>query len=253
MSTLADIDIKRALQIGVIGIEPFEEAAIQPASVDLRLSPTFMRMPKPRWWQRLLKCEHVIDTRRTLSLVKTWEPTIIIRPGEFILASTAEKITLNDQIVARVEGKSSLGRLGLSVHVTAGFIDPGFSGFITLEMTNLSPLPIQLYSGMFICQIAFQGTLSTCEKPYQGKYTDQKTAEPVASRIGQVLPTAKDYCYRETGHDGPCNGLPRRNCPQLLSVYGMCTGCGVPEHLTGTVGKMFCSQCTKDNVTGVPL
>lgn len=125
----------------------------------------------------------------------------VVQPGEFVLGVTQEKISLPDDLVARVEGRSSLGRLGIIVHSTAGFVDPGFSGTITLEISNLNRLPVALYPGMRICQIAFEQMSSAAEMPYHSK--------PFSKYQGQVLPEESrlvvDPEFAQTAKDLPLN------------------------------------------------
>lgn len=181
----SDTDIRRYLAQKDIAIEPFDERSIQPASVDVKLGNVFYRFKKPGFLRTL-----VLDPRRLVAgfmeclIEERW---IDLPPQGFLLGVTAEKLTLGPSVAARVEGKSSLGRLGLAIHATAGFIDPGFSGFITLEMSNQSPYPIRLFAGMWIAQIAFHPTESACTVPYGkqrgSRYADQDRAVPVISRV----------------------------------------------------------------------
>jgi dCTP deaminase len=159
---LSDYDIKILCQAGTLGIEPIADSdkQFQPASVDLRLGTDFIRVRKSHVGViDVLKPEQEFD--RIIA-----DKTFVIEPGEFILASTIEKVTLPTNLVGRVDGRSSLGRLGLVIHVTAGFIDPGFSGHITLELTNLNPSPLRLHVGMRICQVSFHKMSSPAERPY---------------------------------------------------------------------------------------
>lgn len=181
----SDHDIKRAVRDDDIRIEPFDPAAVQPASVDVRLGRVFWRFRK-----RGLKpvCPVIDPTEDVKRLMFRQDaPELEIQSHELVLGVTLEKVTLCDFVVARVEGKSSLGRLGLSVHVTAGFIDPGFSGHVTLEMYNCAPFPIRLRAGMWIGQLAFTETKTACDVPYGkergSRYTDQDACEPVPSRV----------------------------------------------------------------------
>lgn len=159
---LPDHEIEAAITAGTIGITPAPHpGAVQPASLDLRLGDTF---------------EQVIpggvidpsepDQQRTSRVVVTGDAPFALNPGVFALASTLETVTLPADLVARLEGKSSLARLGLVIHTTAGFIDPGFSGQITLELANLSGSPILLRAGMKIGQLSFQRMSSPARRPY---------------------------------------------------------------------------------------
>lgn len=194
MSTFSDHDIKLAVAGRGIDIEPFNPAAVQPASYDLKLGNKFWRFKQPNSsaFNDYHDVSQIIDPLRSVAdMMRSVhaEEFIDIKPQEMLLGVTAEKITLGDRVVARVEGKSSLGRIGLSVHITAGFIDPGFSGYITLEMYNCAPYPIRLRPGMWIGQLAFQSTITPCDVPYgtarDSRYTDQLSPEPVVSRIHQ--------------------------------------------------------------------
>lgn len=177
---LSDRTIREQLAAGRIVIDPLEEGCIQPSSVDLRLDRLFRVF--------LNHTMPVIDVKSDLEdltrLVQI-EPddVFILHPGEFVLASTFEKVGVPDDLVARIEGKSSLGRLGLLIHSTAGFIDAGFSGHITLELSNVANLPITLYPGMKIGQISFLQMTSPAEVPYGSaavgsKYQGQRGPTP---------------------------------------------------------------------------
>lgn len=180
MSVLPDRELHRRCtarapikQYGSL-VEPYDPTQLQPASIDLKLSCEFLAFTAHSHRVVDLGATHVADlTERVVA-----HPTegFALHPGEFVLASTIEKVTLPDFIMARVEGKSSLGRLGLIVHATAGFIDPGFSGQITLEMTNLLRVPIILHAGMPICQVSFQYMNARVKKPYNGHYQGQEGA-----------------------------------------------------------------------------
>lgn len=149
-----DQDIVKLLLEGIIAIDPLEDpdTQIQPASVDLRLGPEVF-LPASQEFNR---AKHVDITSGRFD----------IRPGEFLLGTTIERVRLPAGIAARVEGRSSLGRLGLLVHVSAGFIDPGFDGQITLELANLSTRPIRLTQGMRICQVVFHAMTAPSARPY---------------------------------------------------------------------------------------
>ena len=147
---LSDRDIRAEIEAGRVGCEPFHEAMIQPSSVDVRLDKFFRVFENHKY--------SVIDPsieqpELTREVVAEGDEPFILHPGEFVLASTYEVITLPDDIAGRLEGKSSLGRLGLLTHSTAGFIDPGFSGHITLELSNVANLPVKLFAGMKIGQL----------------------------------------------------------------------------------------------------
>jgi len=160
---LSDGDIRAELDSGRVAVEPFSEAMIQPSSIDVRLD---------RWFRVFENHKYsVIDPRMEQpELTRLLEPEgdegFILHPGEFVLGSTYEMVTLPDDIAGRLEGKSSLGRLGLLTHSTAGFIDPGFSGHVTLELSNVANLPIVLYPGMKIGQLCLFRLSSPAEHPY---------------------------------------------------------------------------------------
>jgi dCTP deaminase len=160
---LSDRDIKAEISAGRVKVEPFEGAMIQPSSVDVRLDRFFRVFENHKY--------SVIDpsieqSELTREVEVTGDEEFILHPGEFVLASTYEVITLPDDIAGRLEGKSSLGRLGLLTHSTAGFIDPGFSGHITLELSNVANLPVKLFPGMKIGQLCLIKLSSPAENPY---------------------------------------------------------------------------------------
>jgi dCTP deaminase len=160
---LSDRDIRTEIDAGRVVLEPFDSAMIQPSSVDLRLDRLFRVFENHRY-------PHIDPAEDQPDLTRLVEPDddepFILHPGEFVLGSTYEVITLPDDIAARLEGKSSLGRLGLLTHSTAGFIDPGFSGHVTLELSNVATLPIKLWPGMKIGQLCFFRLSSPAEHPY---------------------------------------------------------------------------------------
>ena len=162
-SVLSDGTILRLVQDGRIRIDPWDPELVQPASVDLRLGDSFRVFHNYR--------ASVIDLRRppenlTEEVVVAREESFVIHPGEFCLGRTLEWVELPDDIVARIEGKSSLGRLGLIVHATAGFCDPGWHGTLTLELNNLTRVPIKLYPGGLIAQLSFMTLDRAAERPY---------------------------------------------------------------------------------------
>ena len=160
---LSDRDIKERIKSGDILIEPLDETLIQPASVDVKLDNDFRIFPNTqRSVVRAIKPP--LDLTEQVCIADGAE--FILHPGEFVLASTIEKLTLGPNLAARLEGKSSMGRIGLMIHSTAGFIDPGFSGNITLELSNVSRLPIALTPKMKIGQLSFIRLSSPCEFPY---------------------------------------------------------------------------------------
>lgn len=179
---LSDRDIKAAIQSGRVKIESNQSELFQyihASSMDLRLGNTFKVYEHSRYAVLDPKNPKTFAQNMRIITVPDGE-AFIVQPGEFILGVTQEKITVPDDLVVRVEGRSSLGRLGIIVHSTAGFVDPGFSGTITLEISNLNRLPVALYPGMRVCQLAFEKMSSPAETPYNMK--------PFSKYQGQVLP-----------------------------------------------------------------
>ena len=160
---LSDRDIKAELDEGRIGLDPYQPELIQPSSIDVRLD-RFFRLFDNHKYPFIDPAEDQPELTRLIE-AKPDEP-FILHPGEFVLGSTFELVTLPDDVAARLEGKSSLGRLGLLTHSTAGFIDPGFSGHVTLELSNVATLPIKLWPGMKIGQLCFFRLSSPAEHPY---------------------------------------------------------------------------------------
>ena len=160
---LSDRDIKAEIDAGRVKVEPFNGAMIQPSSVDVRLD-RFFRVFENHKYSVIDPSIEQSDLTREVAVEANEE--FILHPGEFVLASTYEVITLPDDIAGRLEGKSSLGRLGLLTHSTAGFIDPGFSGHITLELSNVANLPVKLFPGMKIGQLCLIKLSSPAENPY---------------------------------------------------------------------------------------
>jgi dCTP deaminase len=176
---LSDRTIRRLLDEGRIEIEPYDESLLQPSSVDVRVDRYFRVFHNARY--------PFIDVREPqedlTELVEVGDEPFILHPGEFVLGSTLERIRLPDDLVARLEGKSSLGRLGLLIHSTAGFIDPGWDGHVTLELSNVANLPITIYHGMKIGQLSFVQLSEPAESPYGSgslgsKYQGQKGPTP---------------------------------------------------------------------------
>jgi len=177
---LSDRDIRAAVASGRIGIDPFDPSCVQPASIDIRLD---------RFFRVFRSSKHAfIDLAKTLDditeLVEVGKTErFILHPGEFVLGSTRERVHLADDLVSRVEGKSSLGRLGLLIHSTAGFIDPGWDGHVTLELSNVANLPITIYHEMKIGQISFMQLTEATSTPYGtgtlgSKYQGQRGPTP---------------------------------------------------------------------------
>jgi len=160
---LSDRDIKSEVASGRVGIDPFQVEMVQPSSVDVRLD-RFFRVFENHRYSEIDPSTEQPDLTREVEVSP--EEHFILHPGEFVLASTYEVITLPHDIAGRLEGKSSLGRLGLLTHSTAGFIDPGFSGHITLELSNVANLPVKLFPGMKIGQLCLFKLSSNAEHPY---------------------------------------------------------------------------------------
>ncbi|MGA7271966.1 MAG: dCTP deaminase [Acidimicrobiia bacterium] len=183
----SDHSIREAIAEGRIAIDPFESSFVQPSSVDLRVDSGFRVFQNHR--------HPSIDPRSPQEdltrLVEVGNEPFMLHPGEFVLGATLEKVRLGVDVVARLEGKSSLGRLGLLIHSTAGFIDPGFEGAITLELSNVATLPIAIYPGMKIGQISFYQMTTPADHPYGSpelgsKYQGQ--SGPTPSRAHRDFP-----------------------------------------------------------------
>ena len=179
---LSDRTIREQIASGRIVIDPFDDALVQPSSVDVRISNLFRVFRNHTRGVIDVK----LDTTALTELVEMPEDgsePFMLHPGEFALGSTMERIALADDLVSRIEGKSSLGRLGLLIHSTAGFIDPGFNGHITLELANVASLPITLYPGMKIGQVSFMHMTTPADQPYGkgakgSKYQGQRGPTP---------------------------------------------------------------------------
>ncbi len=179
---LSDRDIKKAIASGRVKIESHQAELFQyihASSMDLRLGNVFKVYEHSKYAVLDPKNPKTFAQNMRVITIPDGEP-FIVQPGEFILGVTQEKITVPDDLVVRVEGRSSLGRLGIIVHSTAGFVDPGFVGTITLEISNLNRLPVALYPGMRVCQLAFEMMTSPAETPYNLK--------PHSKYQNQVLP-----------------------------------------------------------------
>ncbi|MEU4296562.1 dCTP deaminase [Kitasatospora aureofaciens] len=182
---LSDKDIRTEIDLGRVVIDPFDPAMIQPSSIDVRLDRFFRVFENHKY-------PHIDPSEEQPDLTRLVEPDgdepFILHPGEFVLASTYEVITLPEDVASRLEGKSSLGRLGLLTHSTAGFIDPGFSGHVTLELSNVATLPIKLYPGMKIGQLCLFRLSSPSEHPYGSerygsRYQGQRGPTPSRSYL----------------------------------------------------------------------
>lgn len=160
---LSDQDLRKEVESGRLALDPFDVEMLQPSSIDVRLDRFFRVFNNTRY-------THIDPSQQQdelTSLVETPEgEQFVLHPGEFVLGSTYEMVTLPDDLAGRLEGKSSLGKLGLLTHSTAGFIDPGFSGHITLELSNVANLPITLHPGMKIGQLCLFKLSSPAEHPY---------------------------------------------------------------------------------------
>ena len=189
-SVLSDGTIARLVEEGRIRIDPWEPALVQPASVDLRLGDTFRVFNNHRVTSIDL---HEMPENLTDEVRIQGDDSFVIHPGEFCLGRTLEWVELPDDIVARIEGKSSLGRLGLIVHATAGFCDPGWKGTLTLELNNLTRVPIKLYPGLLIAQLSFMTLDAPALRPYGSEQLGshyQGQREATESRYGNRAGTA---------------------------------------------------------------
>jgi dCTP deaminase len=180
---LSDRTIRRLLDEGEIGIAPFDEGLVQPSSVDVRVDRYFRVFRNSRY--PFIDVKEPMEDLTELVEIDDAEP-FILHPGEFVLGSTLERVRLPDDLVARLEGKSSLGRLGLLIHSTAGFIDPGWDGHVTLELSNVANLPITIYYGMKIGQVSFVQLSEPAESPYGSAALGSKYQ-------GQAGPTPSRY------------------------------------------------------------
>ncbi len=200
MSVLSDRDIRASIESGAVVIRPYDPKDLQPSSVDLHLDRSFRVFRNNRY--------PYIDVRQKqpdlteLVRIEGDEP-FILHPGEFVLGQTLEWVELPDDLVSRLEGKSSLGRLGLLIHSTAGYVDPGWKGNLTLELSNVANLPIALYRGMKIGQISFFKMSSAVERPYGSRELGSKYQ-------GQSTPTASQF-YKDFEPDSKVKkGGPKR-------------------------------------------
>lgn len=169
-------------RLNIIGpdlMQPFRKHNVQPASIDVTLGNMFRVFERDS--TPFIDLDSPVDITKEVVIVPGGY--FLLHPGEFVLGVTEERVCMPDDLVARIEGKSSVGRLGLMVHVTAGYIDPGFRGPITLEMTCLHPLPIKLRPGKLIAQLSFHEMCMPARKPYAGRYQDAKGVQ--SSRYGQ--------------------------------------------------------------------
>ena len=182
---LSDRDIRAEIDGGRVRLQPYDETMVQPSSIDVRLD-KFFRLFDNHKYPFIDPAEDQPDLTRLIEVERD-EP-FILHPGEFVLGSSFEVVTLPADLAARLEGKSSLGRLGLVTHSTAGFVDPGFSGHVTLELSNAATLPIKLWPGMKVGQLCFFRLSSPAESPYgSAKYGSRYQGQrgPTASRSFQ--------------------------------------------------------------------
>jgi dCTP deaminase len=182
---LSDGGIRAEIENGRVGVDPYDTEMVQPSSIDVRLDRFFRVFENHRY---PFIDPSVEQSELTRMVESAPEEPFILHPGEFVLASTYEVITLPDDIAGRLEGKSSLGRLGLLTHSTAGFIDPGFSGHVTLELSNVATLPIKLWPGMKIGQLCLFRLESPAEHPYGSevygsRYQGQRGPTPSRSYL----------------------------------------------------------------------
>ena len=189
---LSDRSIREEIEAGRIEIDPFDPSCVQPSSVDLHVDRTFRTFHNARYPFIDVK----VDMPELTELIEVeGQSPFILHPGEFVLGSTLERVRLPDDLVARLEGKSSLGRLGLLIHSTAGYVDPGWDGFLTLELSNVANLPITIYPGMKIGQISFFRLSTPADVPYGSKGTRSKYQ-------GQRGPTASRFFEEFSGKRG---------------------------------------------------
>jgi dCTP deaminase len=188
---LSDATIREELQAGRIIIDPLGDDAVQPSSVDLHVD-RYFRVFRNDTTPYIDPKQHQEDLTELVEVGD--DGAFILHPGEFVLGSTLERVALPDDLVARLEGKSSLGRLGLLIHSTAGFVDAGWDGHLTLELSNVANLPIALYPGMKIGQISFLRMTGPAEHPYGSETTGSKYQ-------GQRGPTPSRYYLNFRGPD----------------------------------------------------
>lgn len=182
---LSDADIRQMVEWGALVVEPFDPERVQPASLDVTLAAEF------RVFDSQVEVIDPLEQQALTRLVTAVERPFILHPGEFVLGSTVEHFTFPAHLAGQLSGKSSLGRMGLQVHATAGFFDPGFTGTGTLELSNVSNLPIRLHPGMAVAQMAFLLLSNPAERPYGSpglgsKYHGQ--SGPVESRFHENRP-----------------------------------------------------------------
>ena len=188
---LSDRTIREEIATGRIAIEPFDPSLVQPSSVDVRVDRSFRVFHNNRY--PFIDVRQPMEDLTELVVVEDGRP-FNLHPGEFVLGQTLEHVTLPHDLVARLEGKSSLGRLGLLIHSTAGYVDPGWDGYLTLELSNVANLPITIYEGMPIGQLSFMRMDGPVERPYGSRETSNKYQ-------GQTEPTPSRF-YLNFGEEG---------------------------------------------------
>ena len=196
---LSDRDIRAQIESGRITIDPFDPACVQPSSVDLHVDSQFRVFANSRY--PFIDVREEMPDLTELVEVKPDEP-FILHPGEFVLGSTLERVAIPDDLVARLEGKSSLGRLGLLIHSTAGYVDPGWDGYLTLELSNVAKMPIALHFGMKIGQLSFLRMSTPVDRPYGSPGLRSKYQ-------GQMGPTPS-RAYTEFNSSQPAGGAAKR-------------------------------------------
>ncbi|EMA46724.1 dCTP deaminase [Halococcus saccharolyticus] len=208
---LSDVDINRRLDEGSLVVEPLADPdlQIQPASVDLRLGREFLEFQRTNIPCIHPDSENEVDEYVTETYVDEGEE-FILHPGDFVLGTTVERVEVPDDLIARVEGRSSLGRLAVVIHATAGIVDPGYRGQVTLELSNLGTAPVALTPGMRISQVIFTELKTAADRPYGSergsKYQDQ--AGPQASRIGGDDEFGGHQTARDRSHDADGRNAP---------------------------------------------
>jgi dCTP deaminase len=210
---LSDRTIKAEIEAGRLVFDPYDEALVQPSSVDVRVDATFRVFHNSR--HPYIDVRKPMEDLTELVTIAGGEP-FVLHPGEFVLGQTLERVRIPDDLVARLEGKSSLGRLGLVIHSTAGFVDPGFEGNLTLELSNLANLPVTIYEGMPIGQISFMRMDGQVERPYGvraagSKYQGQ--TEPTASRFYLNFRDPPDGADGERSNGAPAAKKAERSRP----------------------------------------
>ncbi len=217
---LSDRDIKKKMTAGAIVIESLDgehTANVNASSVDMRLGRFFKIYNHSQ--QAVLDPRNpksFEDVTKLVEIENAGDP-FIVQPGEFVLGVTMEKIKIADDLVARVEGRSSLGRLGIIIHSTAGFIDAGFEGTITLEITNINRMPVALYPGMRVCQLAFEQMSSAADVPYSKK----KTSKYQGQNLPQESKIASDPEFKEMGERDARNIKAKGTQKTTVSLGGV--------------------------------